>query len=665
MNRAGGQTSIKKKLILYVLLLIVMAVVFTLGPTLYLFTEYTNQEAKENVVKGMEGFQLILEETKEQATNYATLFADHPGVAKAIEEKNTDEILAYLVPLAKEAKINFVTVTDEQGNVIARTHEPSKKGDSVKNQTNVVKALQGTTFAAIEPGTVVKLSARAGVPVKNAAGKIVGVVSAGYVVGNDAIVDKAKAMFATDFTLFLGDTRIASTIMKDGQRIIGTKLNEKIADLVLKQEQKYTGRTDILGKDFVVAYMPLLGPDNKPIGVIFSGKNSEVVDVARNKIIATVGVISLVMLILVIGATRYIVEKMVSPLNELAKVVSQVTNGDLTQVVKVTTNDEIGTLAIGFNKMIAQLKTVVIQLSRLGNEVAGAAETLKGSSQISSMAADQVTSAIQEVANGVEKQSIAIQQTTSVIEEMIAGIADVATNATTSATMSNAMSVASKDGGKAVERAVTQMHSIETAVSHSAQVVEKLGERSGEIGEIVVAIAGIASQTNLLALNAAIEAARAGEQGKGFAVVAEEVRKLAEQSQESTEKIGNLISGIQEDTKKAVIAMTEGKEEVKVGTEVVVTAGAAFKKITAMIEDVSMQVAKISSVAREMDAGSQHIITSVQDIEKVSTITAGQVENVSGATEEQSASTEEMTTATHSMLVIAQELQQVVNQFKV
>jgi len=209
------------------------------------------------------------------------------------------------------------------------------------------------------------------------------------------------------------------------------------------------------------------------------------------------------------------------------------------------------------------------------------------------------------------------------------------------------------------------MVSIEQSVSSSAEVVTKLGERSKEIGQIVVTISGIAGQTNLLALNAAIEAARAGEQGRGFAVVAEEVRKLAEQSQEAAKQIANLISEIQSETDNAVVAMNEGAREVKVGADVVNNAGKAFKEIVSLISEVSTQIREISAAIQQMASGSQQIVAAVRDIDRISKDAAGQTQTVSAATEEQSASMEEIAAASQALAKMAEDLQSAVRKFRV
>lgn len=169
----------------------------------------------------------------------------------------------------------------------------------------------------------------------------------------------------------------------------------------------------------------------------------------------------------------------------------------------------------------------------------------------------------------------------------------------------------------------------------------------------------------MLALNAAIEAARAGEQGRGFAVVAEEVRKLAEQSQEATKQIAALISEIQGETDQAVLAMGNGTREVALGAEVVNEAGHAFREITELVTNVSEQVKEIASTIDQMAIGGQQIVGSVKQIDDSSKKVTGEAQTVSAATEEQSASMEEISSSSQSLAVLAQNLQEAVSKFQV
>lgn len=353
------------------------------------------------------------------------------------------------------------------------------------------------------------------------------------------------------------------------------------------------------------------------------------------------------------------------PVNALAVVARKVAAGDLTEQVKIDSQDEIGQLAAAFNTMVLQLKDLIKHVTVNAEQVAASSEELTANAEQSAQATNQVALSITDVAAGANEQMEAATQASNVVEIMSAGIQQIAANANQVAAQSANAADKAKNGGKEVEMAVKQMSQIEDTVNSSAQVVAKLGERSKEIGQIVDTISGIAGQTNLLALNAAIEAARAGEQGKGFAVVAEEVRKLAEQSQEAAKKIAELIGDIQGDTDQAVIAMNEGTQEVKTGAEVVNAAGIAFKEIMEVIDQVSDQVKEISAAIQQMATGSQQIVGSVKKIDDLSKKSAGESQSVSAATEEQLASMEEIATASQTLSQLAQELQTAVTKFRV
>lgn len=353
------------------------------------------------------------------------------------------------------------------------------------------------------------------------------------------------------------------------------------------------------------------------------------------------------------------------PVQTLAEVARKVADGNLRQSIEVKRTDEIGQLEQAFSDMTRDLRTMVHNIQDNAQRVAASSEELTASAEQSAQATNQVAASVTDVARGTEQQVSAVNEASAVIEQMSAGIQQVAASAGLVAEVADKTATAAHTGGKSVETAINQMSHIDETVSNSALVVAKLGERSKEIGQIVGTISGIAGQTNLLALNAAIEAARAGEQGRGFAVVAEEVRKLAEQSQEAAKQIADLIGEIQDDTDKAVNAMGDGTREVKIGTEVVNTAGEAFKEIMTLVTQVSSQVKEITAAIQQMAGGSEQIVASSRAIEKISKENAGQTQTVSAATEEQSASMEEIAAASQGLAKMAQDLQDIISGFKV
>jgi len=369
----------------------------------------------------------------------------------------------------------------------------------------------------------------------------------------------------------------------------------------------------------------------------------------------------------VLGLSGMFITKMITkPLHSMVLICQELATGDFRDKPrKLIRKDEIGQLADALVNMRDNLRTVFKQVNDSAEQVAASSEELTASAEQSAQAANQVAESISEVANGAEKQVHAINETSAVVEQMSAGIQQVATNTNLVAGRSAQAAETAKEGGKSVEKAVNQMTKIEQTVNNSSQVVATLGARSQEIGQIVDTISGIAGQTNLLALNAAIEAARAGEQGRGFAVVADEVRKLAEQSHDAAKKISTLIKEIQGDTDKAVVAMSEGTREVKIGTEVVTTAGQAFGEIAILVTEVSNQVKEISAAIQQMASGSQQIVSSVKEIDGLSKTAASEAQTVSAATEEQSASMEEIASSSQALANLAMDLREAVSKFQI
>ncbi len=524
--------------------------------------------------------------------------------------------------------------------------------------------MKGNVTAGVEPGTIVKLSARAGAPVRNAQGQIVGVITPGVTLTKNEMVDKAKKLFNVDTTLFKEDVRESTTVTLNGQRQVGTKLDPAIADIVLKQGKRFDGAATILGMPYLTSYEPIIGPAGKPVGVLFAGESLTIAHAARDKMVVTVAITTIIALLLAFLATLWMARKITQPLLQLGAVAGTVANGDLTQSVTVKSADEVGALAKNFNTMLVHLRELVKQVHDLSQTLAASSEELTASAEQSAEVSHQVAQSITEVAVGASKQLAAVDDASAVVQQVSASAEEVAATAEAITSLSNKSTEATAQGSGAIDRAVQQMGNIGDGSQAVNIAVEKLADSSRQIGEIVTVISNIAGQTNLLALNAAIEAARAGEQGRGFAVVAEEVRKLAEQSEAAAKEITELINQNQTDIQKAVHAMEESSNSVKVGIDVVNAAGLTFQEISQLTNEVSTQMTTVSSAIIEIAKGSEQIVVSVRDIEQVSKESAGQSQNVSAAAEEMTASMTEISTSSQSLAKMAQELQVAVDKFR-
>ena len=220
-------------------------------------------------------------------------------------------------------------------------------------------------------------------------------------------------------------------------------------------------------------------------------------------------------------------------------------------------------------------------------------------------------------------------------------------------------------GEEAVEKAVNQMTIIEQRTNETSTIISELEKKSVKIGQIVDTIQSISAQTNLLALNAAIEAARAGEAGRGFSVVADEIRKLAEQSQEATKEITAIIGDVQAKTNSAVSVMSKNTKEVDTGTKVVNTAGTSFREILQLVRKISEQIHEISNSITEITVGTKASVTSVKNIENISIKIADETQTIAAVAEEQSASVEEIAASSKILSQMSEDLHSIIDKFKI
>ncbi|MFB5192599.1 methyl-accepting chemotaxis protein [Alicyclobacillus fastidiosus] len=378
-----------------------------------------------------------------------------------------------------------------------------------------------------------------------------------------------------------------------------------------------------------------------------------------------IGMIIGVIAILIGVAGALYTRRALKPLHNVVARLKKVASGDFTdEDMIVSSNDEIADLAKATNLLKNDLSALIANVELHAQQVAASSEQLTASAEQTTEATQNIAQTIQQIAAGSEEQSQSIQASALLVQELSAKMQEIAVSAEQSSTSTSLATTMADEGQKSVSMAIDQMQSIDSTVKSLTAVVKELGDQSTEIGQIVHVIQGIAAQTNLLSLNAAIESARAGEHGKGFAIVANEVRKLAEQSNTSAQRIMALISTIQNRTNDAVLAAEATNREVSTGIESVNSAGDAFRNITDSVNDVANVIREVSNSIQEISTATKMFAVSIEESSAVAATVSNGTQDISATSEEQLASMQEITASSSSLSHLSEELLANVLKFK-
>ncbi|MBB5175044.1 methyl-accepting chemotaxis protein [Texcoconibacillus texcoconensis] len=481
---------------------------------------------------------------------------------------------------------------------------------------------------------------------------------------NDHFVDEIGEMSEGTVSIFLDDIRVSTTIIEDGDRLTGTQAPDNVIESVLHENETFIGETDVLGQNYLGAYRPLENENGDTIGILTLATSQEIVNETITQTMQGLLIVLIIVIVVAVVSVILFSRKTAVRLENISEAMEKAGEGDFTETVQDDNQDEIGQLVNSYNNMKNNLKGLIQKVADTSQQVAASSEQLNASSEETTRATDEISRSIQEVSGGAEKAVESTEYSKGMVSEISTGIEQIANNVQEVSESSLQSYEKASQGEKVIDKTVNQMNMIHEKTDSTSQLVDQLGKKSEKIGDIVSLITGISEQTNLLALNAAIEAARAGEHGKGFAVVADEVRKLAEQSAESSQQISEMIEEIQSDIDNAVHSMGEGRSAVKEGISFVYQAGDSFKDITTVISNVTSQVQEVSAAAQQINVSSQSMVTSIDDTTKVAQSSAEHTQNVAASTEEQNASMQEITAASHSLARMAQDLQESVKTFK-
>jgi methyl-accepting chemotaxis protein len=538
-------------------------------------------QAQEEIVTASQMVDQMLADRKTRFAQAADFIAGLPRVANAVDRGDTLFLQRYGAELMARVGAGFIVFTDTAGNIVARGHT-DRHGDSIATQENLQIALSGKPSVGVEEGKVVKLSLRAAHPVRWN-GEIIGAVITGmHLTQANRFVDEIQALLDVQATVFHGAERVSTTIRREGERAVGTRMeNPAVIQTVLEEGEPFYEVNTILGHGYTTAYWPIVSATGQIKGMWFVGKERKAIEAAfggiRNAILGTVVGVG----ILVSLAALFVVRRALAPVFRCIRFAKELADGDLGARPPAGDGDEIGELAEALGALAKRFRDVIRQV------VNGADNIRTGSREVSLSA--------QRIADGAGQQNEAADTLSAAMDGMEDGIRTNANNADQTERIADASAERADEGARAAGDALNTMRS----VSERIQSVE-----------------GIARRTDLLALNAAIEAARAGDAGRGFAVVAGEVRKLAEKSEATAREVGRL-SG----------QGFEGAERLG-------------ERLEAMLPEISRTaelVREISGACRDQEAGADRMKRAIRELGEVIRENASSAEEMAATAEELSA----------------------------
>ena len=600
--------------------------------------------------------------SSEKFLQEARLIAGNPALVEAVARRDHAAAAALGKELMDMAGSEFITITDEKGIVVGRGHSP-KYGDDVNNQETVAAGRKGESVVGIVAGTVVPFTLRAGAPLVHE-GKVVGTVGIGISLASEAYVDRLKKETGLEATIFKGDIRAMTTLIRDGKRLIGTKLqNTAVSEAVLQRGETVSGELQLLGRPYSVVYWPILNMAGKPVGMWFTGQPLDTVvqarrEALRNALLAALGIT------LVFALVAFVIGRMLaSPVKRITAFAETVAGGDLDAPLSVRARDETGRLAGSLHTMVGTLKARIAE-AREQSELAqketaraqeavqmaeearhkaenarregmlAAAGQLEGVVGVVGSVAAGLSAQIEQSQRGAAEQASRVTETVTAMEEMNTTVAEVAQNAGAASEASAATRQKAEAGAEVVSRAVDSIHRVGEQSLKLKDDMRALAEQARSIDRIMGVISDIADQTNLLALNAAIEAARAGDAGRGFAVVADEVRKLAEKTMASTTDVGDAIKAIQQSAGQSAEQVDIAVRIIDEATEFAGKSGEALQRIVEMADSTADQVRAIATASEQQSASSEEINRSIIQVNAIAGDTAQAMQAASEAVTE-------------------------------